>query len=132
MRPLSEINRLNSKARAGKGRPQAIDIENVDQKAVENYVRDLALLTMTNAEDWNLRLVAARCTSGEGLIWFTHATQAPHVAILYLQNKEEERGDCESHLSNMRVPNVVVNGNAKQRKSTKPRRRNTPKNIVRS
>ena len=91
MRPLSEINSLNnSKARTGKSRP-TLDIENVDQDAIENYIRDLALLTMTNAEDWNFRFVVAPCTSGEGLIWFTHATQAPRVAILY--KKEEERGE---------------------------------------
>jgi len=89
MRSLSEINCLNS-ACAGKGRP-AIDIENVDQNAIENYIRDLALVTMTDAEDWNFRFVAVRSTSGEGLIWFTHATQAPHVAILY--KKEEGRSD---------------------------------------
>ena len=90
MRPLSEINYLNSKARTGKRRPE-IDIENVDQIAIENYIRDLALLTMTNAEDWNFRFVAAPCTSGEGLIWFTHATQAPTWP--YFTKKKEERGE---------------------------------------
>jgi len=105
MRSLSEINYLNSRARAGKGRP-TLDIENVDQTAVENYIRDLALLTMTNAEDWNFRFVAARNPFAPNLVWFTHAAQAPHsvpvvafhdvlqLVRVYLQKKEEERGSA--------------------------------------
>lgn len=34
-----------------------IAIEGIDQHAVETYIRDLALLTLTNAEDWNLRFL---------------------------------------------------------------------------
>jgi hypothetical protein len=72
---------------------QTIAIEGIDQCAVETHIGELALLTLTNAEDWNFRFVAV----GDPLNWldkdlicFTHpkVTKTVFVRVAYFMRED--------------------------------------------
>jgi hypothetical protein len=51
----------------------AFDIEAIELEAIQNHIRDIALLTATNAEDWNYRFLGDRRNPcGDSVICFTH------------------------------------------------------------
>ena len=58
----------------------AFDIEAVELEAVENHIRDVALLTATNVNDWNYRFIEDRRNpNGDDVICFTHPTATAHA-----------------------------------------------------
>lgn len=53
----------------------AFDIEALELEAVQNHIRDVALLTATDVDDWNYRFIEDRRNPySDNLICFTHPT----------------------------------------------------------
>ncbi len=73
---------------------QTLAVESIDQCAVETHIRDLALLTMTNVEDWNFRFLRlgdpGNWLDGE-LVCFTHPKLTPvYVRLAYFMREDAQ------------------------------------------
>jgi len=57
------------------------DIEDIEPEAVQNYIWDLALLTATDADDWNYRFIRD-WRNNEDLICFVHPRVKPYALLV--------------------------------------------------